>query len=52
MWSRCSVTYPSSKCKLQVIRAERVIVNRSIQRFVQKLRVAEQVFSDAQPKTE
>lgn len=52
MWSRCTMTYPRSKCKLQVIRAERVIVNRSIQRFVQELRVAEQVFRNTQPKTE
>lgn len=45
-------THPRSKCELQIIRAECVVVNGRIKCLVEKFWVPEQVLGHTQPETE
>lgn len=44
-------TYPCCKSELQVIRAESVVGDCSVDGFIQQRFIAKQVFRDAQPDT-
>lgn len=46
------VPYSSSECEFEIIVTEGVVVDCGINDFFQQLFIAEEVFCDAQPKTE
>lgn len=47
-----SDTYPCSECELQIVGAEVVVINCSIQCLLEQILVPEQVFGYTQPETE